>query len=258
MKIMATIAALWFLFPALSWAEFDLFNAEDYNFELEGRYWKPKLNSTVRIVEDSIGTDVNLVNDLGFAETKGFGEARFQFKFFNRNKLNFSYLPMKWDADQVLTRTIQFNGQTYSAGTRVQSQLDMKLFKGGYELDLIVDRFGFLGFTLDVLVADNHIEMKAPAQGIDEKHDATVPIPMIGLVGRIIPVKWLNATAKVSGLPMGGYGYILDAEASIEINPVKYVGISAGYRYLSAKAQYDDNLAEYKLDGFFAALKVRF
>jgi hypothetical protein len=81
---------------------------------------------------------------------------------------------------------------------------------------------------------------------------------MIGLIGRVIPVKWLNATAKVSGLPMGGYGYILDGEASIEINPVKYLGISGGYRYLRAQGKYKDNSADYKLDGPFAALKIRF
>jgi hypothetical protein len=137
MKAMGTVAFLVFLWPALSWAEFDLFNAEDYNFELEGRYWYPKLDSTVKIEENSIGTNMNLVNDLGFDEKKGFGEVRFQVKFLNRNKFNFSYLPMKWDGDKVLTQTIEFNGQTYTAGTRVESQMDTKLFKAGYELDLI-------------------------------------------------------------------------------------------------------------------------
>jgi hypothetical protein len=258
MKVIATTLALLFFCPALSFAEFDLWNAEDYNFELEGRYWKPKLDSTIKIVDNGIGTDVKLVDDLGFDKEKGFGEARLQVKFLNRNKLNFSYLPMKWDADQVLTRTIEFNGQTYTAGTRVQSQMDLKMFKAGYELDFIVDRFGFLGVTFDVMVADNHVELKAPALGTDEKYDATVPLPLIGLIGRIIPVKWLNATAKVSGLPMGGYGYVLDGEASIEINPVKYLGISGGYRYLRAQGNFNDNSADYKLDGPFAALKIRF
>jgi hypothetical protein len=92
MKVIATALALFFFCPALSWAEFDLGNAEDYNFELEGRYWKPKLDSTIKIVDNGIGTDLKLVDDLGFDKEKGFGEARLQVKFPNRNKLNFSYL----------------------------------------------------------------------------------------------------------------------------------------------------------------------
>lgn len=258
MKVIAILAALVFLCPAISWAEYDLFNAEDYNFELEGRYWKPKLDSTVKIVENDIGTDVKLVDDLGFDEKEDFGEARGQVKFFGKHKFNFSYLPLKWDADTTLTRTIEFNGQTYTAGTRVQSKLEMKMFKGGYEYDLIANRFGFLGFTLDVLLTDFYMEMKAPSMALDEKYDATVPIPMIGLSGRVIPIKWVSVTGKISGLPMGKYGYILDAEASLDINPVKYVGISVGYRFLKMDLEYDDNKADFKLDGPFAALKVRF
>ena len=236
MKVILGVVVLVFVFPAFSWAQFDLWNAEDYNIELEGRYWKPKLDSTVKIVDHNIGTDVNLVNDLGFDKDKGFGEVRLQIKFFDRNKFNFSYLPMKWDADKVLTQTIQFNGQTYTAGTQVQSQLDMKLFKAGYEFDFIAGKYGFLGATFDVMVADTHVELKAPALAVDEKHNATVPVPMIGMSGRLNFLKWMGLTARVSGLPAGGYGYVVDAEGSLDINPVKYVGISGGYRFFRAKA----------------------
>jgi hypothetical protein len=249
MKIILGVVVLVFIFPAFSWAQFDLWNAEGYNIELEGRYWYPKLDSTVKIVDNNIGTSINLVNDLGFNEQQGFGEARLQIKFFDRNKFNFSCLPMKWEADQVLTQAIQFNGQTYTAGTQVQSRLDMKLFKAGYEFDFIAGNYGFLGATFDVMVADTQIQLKAPTLAIDETHNATVPIPMIGISGRLNFLKWMGLTARVSGLPAGGYGYVLDAEGSLDINPVKYVGISGGYRFFQAKATYQDNKADYKLDG---------
>lgn len=86
MKVILGVVVLVFVFPAFSWAQFDLWNAEDYNIELEGRYWKPKLDSTVKIVDHNIGIDVNLVNDLGFDKDKGFWEVRLQIKFFDRNK----------------------------------------------------------------------------------------------------------------------------------------------------------------------------
>ncbi|HXZ35817.1 MAG TPA: hypothetical protein VEL68_07355 [Thermodesulfobacteriota bacterium] len=258
MKAVVPIAFLVFLWPALSWAQFDLFNAEDYNIEVEGRYWYPKLASSLKVEESGIGTEFDAVNDLGFDEKKGFGEGRLQIKIFNRHKFNFSYLPMKWEGDKVLTRTIQFSGQTYTAGTRVQSEADLKLFKAGYELDFIVSQYGFLGGSLDVMVTDVHAQLKAPSLALDEKEDFTVPIPMVGLIGRITPIKWINLTAKASGLPLGSYGHAFDAEAYLEINPIKYVGISAGYRYFSFLGQYDKNKADFRLDGPFTALKIRF
>ncbi len=112
------IVGFFLLLPCLSWAQ----ETEKYNIALEGRYWHPKLNSTVKIVENQIGTDINLVDDLGFGAEKGFGEGRLQVKVWQYHKSNFSYLPMKWEGDKIISQNIQFSGQTYPAGTRVQSE----------------------------------------------------------------------------------------------------------------------------------------
>jgi hypothetical protein len=233
---------------------------ENYNVEFEGRYWYPKLDATVKIVDNNIGTEFNPIDDLGWDDQKGFGEARFQFKFkfFGSHKFNFSFLPMKWDGDQAITQDIQFSGKTYPAGTRVQSEMDIKFYKGGYEYDFIDGWLGFLGVTFDVLVADTRIQLKAPSLGFDQKEDLTVPIPMIGINSRLHLGKYVNLTAKVSGLPAGHYGYIYDLDGSLNINPVKYVGIALGYRFFGLKAEYDDNKLDTKLQGPFAALNIRF
>jgi hypothetical protein len=231
---------------------------ENYTIEVEGRMWNVKLDSTVKIVQSGIGTDVNLVSDLGFDERKNFFEGRLQVKFARKHKFNLEYIPLKWDADKVITRTVEFNGQTYTAGTRVQSSVDFKFFKGGYEYDFLAGSLGFLGGTLDVLAVNATVQLAAPALAIDLKEDKTIPIPMIGLVGRVYPIKWVNLTAKASGLPAGDYGYVFDGEASLNINPIKYLGISGGYRYFMVKVKYNDNSLDYRLDGPFVGLTLRF
>jgi len=247
------LLALVLIWPVLSWSQV----GEDYNIEIEGRYWMPKLDSTVKVVENFLGTDIKLVDDLGFDERKNFAEGRFQIKFFKKHKFNLSYLPMKWDADKIITRTVEFAGTSYTVGTRVQSKLDLNFYKVGYEYDFLVGKVGFLGAGIDVLVANVSVELKAPGF-VDEKEDKTLPIPMIGLTGRLYPIKWVNLTAKVSGIPLGQYGNIIDAEASLHINPIKYVGISGGYRYFKVDAKYNDNSLDFKLDGPFVALNIRF
>jgi len=257
MKRTACIGCLPFLlffWPVFAWAQV----GENYTIELEGRMWNVKLDSTVRVVQNGIGSDVNLVDDLGFDEQKNFFEGRLQIKFARKHKFNFEYIPLKWDADKVLTQTIQFSGQTYPAGARVQSSLDLNLFKGGYEYDFLAGKYGFLGATVDVLVINGVIELKSPTLAIDQKEDKTAPFPMIGLTGRIYPIKWVNLTAKASGLPLGSYGYAFDAEASLNINPIQYLGISGGYRYFSINLKYNDNSLDYKLDGPFVGITLRF
>ena len=251
--VLLIFTAIFFL-PALSWAQV----GENYTVELEGRYWRPELDSTVRIVDRGIGQDFKVVDDLGFEERQDSGEGRLQIKFAKRHKINFSYLPLNWDGDKVLTRTIEFNGQIYPGGTRVQSEMDLKMFKAGYEYDFISGQVGFLGAILEVLVADVHLQLKAPDLAIDEKEDATLPIPLVGLNTRLYLGKWFALTGKVSGLPAGGYGYIYDAEGSLDFNPIRYVGISAGYRFFGVKAENDDDSLDLKLQGPFASVKIRF
>lgn len=240
--------------PFSTWAQI----GEDYNLEIAGRYWKPRLDSAIKIVESGIGNEFKLVDDLGFDKEKDTGEGRLQIKFLRKHKFNFSFLPLKWEGDKIISRTIEFSGKTYTAGTRVQSKLDLNLFKVGYEYDFLTGKYGFLGAALDVLIGNVAIELKAPELAIHEKEEVTAPIPMIGLIGRLYPIKWLNFTVKVSGLPVGSYGHILDAEASLHINPVKYVGISGGYRYFEIRGKYNDNSVDFRLDGSFAALMIRF
>ncbi len=245
---------LFFLWPVLSWAQV----GEDYTIEIEGRYWMPKLASTVRIVENNVGTDINVIDDLGFDDSKKFGEGRLQVKFARKHKFNFSFLPLSWEGDKNITRDIAFGGQTFPAGANVQSKARLDLYKAGYEYDFLLGKAGFLGGAIDVLVVKVDVELKAPAVAITEKEDKTIAIPMIGLIGRVYPIQWVNLTGKVSGMPLGSYGYVIDAEASLTINPVKYVGISGGYRYLQANLKYDNNLSDFKLNGPFVALSVRF
>jgi hypothetical protein len=242
------------LWPCISWAQ----ETEKYNILLEGRYWYPKLNSTVKIVENQIGTDINLVDDLGFDAEKGFGEGRLQVKVWQYHKFNLSYLPMKWEGDKVISRNIQFSGQTYPTGTKVQSEMDIKMFKGGYEYEFFGGWLGFFAATLDVLVADAGIRLKAPGPGLDQKEHRTVAIPMIGLNSRQHLGKYLDLTAKISGLPAGQYGYIYDLDGSLDINPFQYVGISLGYRFMGVKAKYEDNLVQIQLKGPFASINIRF
>lgn len=254
-KVLYFAGILAFLsYPFFSWAQI----GEDYNLEIEGRYWKPRLDSTIKIVESGIGNEFKLVDDLGFDREKDAGEGRLQIKFFRKHKFNFSFLPLKWAGDKIITRTIEFSGKTYTAGTRVQSKLDLNLFKAGYEYDFLTGQYGFLGAVIDILIGNVGIELKAPELAIQEKEEITAPLPALGLMGRLYPFKWLNITAKVSGLPAGSYGHILDAEVSLHINPVKYVGISGGYRYFEIKGRYNDNSVDFRLNGPFAALLVRF
>jgi len=240
--------------PAYSWAK----SAEDYTIESDGRFWRPRMDSTSKIWEANAGADLKTGEDLGMGERKNFSEGRVQVKFGQNHKLNLSYLPLKWGTDKVLTRPTEFSGANYQAGTRLQSKLDLQYYRAGYEYDFLAGASGFLGGAVDVLIADMKVGIKVPALSTEQREDRLAFIPMVGLIGCVSPVKWVNLTAKVSGLPLGDYGHAFDAEASLNFNPVSYLGISGGYRYFQTKARYDDNSVDFRFGGPFLNLNIRF
>ena len=244
------VLLLLFLFPSVA-------AGQEYTLEIEGRYWHPQLNSVVNIFDDVINSQVNLVKDLGFDEKKDSGEVRVQVRFSEKNKINFSYLPLAWNADAVLQETSQFDGQTYTVGTRVQSHLDLKFIKLGYEWDFLTGKNGFLGATFDLLVLDLHMHITEPEFLMEQKYDITFPAPLLGIAGRWNIAGWLSFGGKISGIYGGGYGFVLDSEGSLDLSPVKWLAISGGYRFLELRGGYKGYYGDYQLYGPFLALKLR-
>ena len=241
---------LLFLVPAVA-------ASQDYTLEIEGRYWRPQLNSVVDMFDDVIKSRVDLVKDLGFDEKKDAGEVRLQVRFSEKHKVNFSYLPLEWNADAILQGTSQFDGQTYTFGTRVQSHLGLKFIKLGYEWDFLAGKTGFLGATFDLLVLDLHMRIKEPEFSMEQNYDITFPAPLLGMTGRWNIAGWLSLGGKISGMYGGGYGFVLDSEGSLDLSPVKWAVVSAGYRYLELKGGYQNYQGDYRLYGPFVALKFR-
>jgi len=70
------------------------------------------------------------VKDL-FDEEKGFWRGRLPDKLFNPDTIEFLLPSHEWDGDKVLTHTIQFAGQTYTAGTRVHPEARAEIPQSG-------------------------------------------------------------------------------------------------------------------------------
>src|SRR5215475_8493862 len=92
-------------------------------FDFEGRYWHTDVGSRIRVDRGGFGTDVDVVNDLGFSDA-GFPEGKFTFQGKGGNRLSVAYTPIEFSGDQTVSRTIVFNGQPFTVGTRVVSGLE--------------------------------------------------------------------------------------------------------------------------------------
>src|SRR5215467_2594671 len=98
--------------------------------EFEGRYWFSQLNSKIRVERNGFGTDIDTKKDLGFSDSN-FPSGRVAIQR-GRSRLTFQYTPIDFSSDQIVSRTLVFNGRTYMFGTRVVSGMEVRHLQLGW------------------------------------------------------------------------------------------------------------------------------
>lgn len=255
--------SLLFILPAISYSEeskqSNPSNPGPIGIELEGRYWMPALSGLINKGDGLVGTDINLIDDLGIKEDQRFFMGKAALKFFGRNKLRLSYLPISIDGSKVITRSFNFKGREYTINTLVNSSVDASIFKIGYGLDLISNPLASLGVFIDLNYADVSASINAPDLGFLESGSVTGYLPAIGIGGRVylIPRK-LSLSAEVEGLLVSNIGRYIEAEGSIDYVTFTNLGLSLGYKTIDLRAEKDNDKGELTLSGLYLSVFLRF
>lgn len=245
--------------------------AQDASVEFEGRYWMPDFSGKAKVVESSIGTDVNFKTDLGVKD-ENFPEARFIWNTGPNSKIRLFYTQAEFKGDQAVTSTIEFNGKTYTAGAQVNSKLDLQYFGLGWIWEFInlADEKVKLGTVLDVKGVAGKASLEAPTLAVSESVDFIAGLPTAGLAFEISPFNsgkpyakkeiWKNFAfyGEAAGMSAGKYGYFFDTEAGVKFSPCKYTSVSGGYRVVSLKAKDSPDYAKMELKGPFVSAAIRF
>ena len=237
---------------------------ENYHIQAAAGLWSPALTGVVASEQLGIvGTKIDFTKDLKFQDTR-FSDLRFELKAGKRNKLFAQYVPITYSSDTTLTRDIVFNGQKFSANLPIQSQFDWKVWRLGYELDLIsMDRF-FLGGTVEARVTDFAVTLKAP--GDTEFTKATGPLPAYGGIARAYLLPHLSVTASVSGFSLwdslatklDATGNYVDMDFYATYNINNYIGVQGGYRKMSLTVTLKKDYGDMEYAGIWFGGVVRY
>lgn len=207
-----------------------------------------------------IGDKIDVQRDLDLDDSTGFtGEVSLNW---GKSRLSFNYLPISFSGTGTFNVTKTFKGETFTAGDRVNSDLDIALYDIGYSyfllnLDDLAARLQ-LGVELAVKVADAEVMLRnLSGPMFEERESALVPIPTIGMRGRIALADFLGLVGRVGYLEYDR-NYFFDAEAQLEFSPLPMMGIYAGYRHFDLKIDESDLFVKTEFSGPFGGLLVRF
>jgi hypothetical protein len=243
-----------------------LATGENYHVELAGTIWNP----TPEIVISSeglgqLGDNVDFVNTLGLTTSK-FKQLKLVLRPGTKHKFRLEYTPIKYDAQKAVPTSFVFNGQRYSIGVPVTTEVLWKAYRFGYEYDFVYKDRGFVGMLLEAKYTDITATLTASVLGASrtEFTHARGPIPAIGVIARGYIVPNISITGEFSGLPELGSDssrfhakyYDFDFYGTVNFND--NLGAQAGYRSFDVLYKVQRDAGTLKLKGLYFGGVARF
>lgn len=239
---------------------------EDYWIEAAGNFWFPDADIKVRSESLGIqGTEIDAKQDLGL-EDKRFPEFRLVLRPSTKSKFRFQYIPLQYTQGPViLRRSLVFNGQRYSFGVPVNSVLDWKAYRIGFEYDFVHTDRGFGGFIMEAKYTDIRVQVASPF--VNEFVRARAPIPALGGIARVYLMPNIAATVEVTGFTLGwlpetlikdNSGHYADVDVYGTLNFTNNVGLQVGYRSLDFGYIVKTDEGALKLKGMYLGVVARY
>jgi hypothetical protein len=235
---------------------------ERYHVEIGGFLWSP--TPDIVISSESlgiVGSNIDFVNDLGIEKTR-FKQLRVVLRPAKKHKLRFEYTPITYDATGTLTASVVFNGIRFPVTLPVNTNLQWKAYRFGYEYDFVSRDRGFVGLILEAKYTD----VQATLSNVlaTEFARARAPIPAIGAIGRVYVVPNISITAEFSGIKLPdsvnddyrAKYYDLDIYGTV--NFTDHFGAQAGYRSFDVLYKVKKDQGDLKLKGLYLGGLVRF
>jgi hypothetical protein len=251
----------WMVVSMLVMVLFSAMPVGAFEIGARGYYWFPGFKADMKVdVAGLVGSDVNLKDNLNVG-TNAFPSVEV-FAGLGKNHLGLTYTPITYSGSTTLSQNINFDGKTFTAGTYVDTDLNLRMLDLEYRRTLFDTENFLAGFSLDVIgqlkYIDGEAKLNAPAAGKAADVDLQYPIPMIGVglhTGILLDI--LEARAKLTGIGYSG-NYLIEGLADISLTPFPLLDIHAGYKIIRIHIDQDDTFLNSEFAGPYVALTVSF
>jgi hypothetical protein len=241
---------------------------ETYHIEIAGTIWDP--SPDIVLSSESLGIpgdQVDFVNTLGVMKTN-FKQLKLVLRPAKKHKFRFEYTPIHYQSTATVLTSFVFNGQRYSIGVPVTTDLKWNAFRFGYEWDFLYKNRWFAGLILDAKYTDVSATLTANLGGspdVEYTH-AKAPIPAIGGIGRVYVVPNISITGEFTAFKLpdqaldsnayGGKYYDFDLYGTVNFND--HVGAQVGYRSVDVFYKVQQDNGTMNLGGLYIGGVVRF
>jgi hypothetical protein len=235
---------------------------ENYKVEISGSLWNP--TPSIFIVSESLegipGTRIDFVEDLAI-EKKWLRQLRVVLRPDVQHKFRFEYTPIRYTSEATIQRDLVFNGILFPVTAEVETEVQWRAFRFGYEYDFFYRDRGFIGLVLEAKYTDVRAELDSAAD--TEFVRARAPIPAVGLIGRGYVTPNVAITGEFTFIKIpeideryGGHFFDLDIYGTV--NFTENFGAQGGYRSFDVTYHADRDDGDLQIKGIYFGGVVRF
>lgn len=233
---------------------------ESYRVEFLGGVWNPTPEAV--LTSDFLGipsSDIDFVADLGIAK-KRFPEFHVVLRPGRKHKFRIQHVPITYESNEVLQRSVVFRGIRFSTGLPVTANLRWQAWRLGYEYDFIYRDRWFVGAIVEAKYTD--LEAALDSSIANEFIRARAPIPALGGIGRVYVVPNASVTFELTGIKLPSNldeeGQYIDVDFYGTVNFLNNFGVQVGYRSIGFDFLVEEEQVDVSLKGTYVAGVVRF
>lgn len=234
---------------------------ERTRLEIEVNLWEPDVDGGIRVVEQGVGGDIDLADDLGLA-SDSVADLRLVFHPSRRTEIRFTRMPLSFSADAIVSRTIEFAGEVFTLSTRVVSALEFDYLRAGFAWQFLSSADGRFraGPLLEVKGYDGSASLSAPELiiPVTVSEDFEAAFGSAGLAIDLEPTQRVHVFGEFSVLVGADEGDQTDLEVGVRVVLAGPLAVQAGYRSIETDFEDDRDLVDFDVDGVFFGASLRF
>lgn len=235
----------------------------DTILDLEGIYWDWTFEGDVALSREHQDESVaDLVEDLGFEETKRAATGKISCRLGERSALSLSYLNITHKGEKRTERSFIYKGDVYPIGIDIISAAEFALWELRYEGAFVRNERGELVGLAGIKYVDMSVTVDTEMWG-HEEGSISIPLPVLGLSAQLRIIDGLSLGGEVVGVfikTSDGMLSVFDAGAKLNWDLFANIRISGGYRLTTAEAEINDasDHVEINYAGPFASVTISF
>ncbi|MFN3484194.1 MAG: hypothetical protein ACK44W_01730 [Planctomycetota bacterium] len=240
----------------------------DETVGLRLREWYASIDGHIQAEGETLpSTDVDLDRDLGVESPDLAHELQASLSLPLLGRLTAGAWFVDYKGDSTLTRTFTFADQTFTVGTRIQSEMELDVYYLTYEFVFPSLPLGDLLEAEVGIVAGGRLmrgEGSVEASGVAGQDSGVAGLPVVGVHGMLRVTPWLRGDAEILGMTFSSgtmSAMYLEAYAEVtgQLGPV-FAGV--GYKFVrldfADRRGGDEFLLDVDLFGIYVTAGLRF